>query len=234
MNPEPKQLVNQVKADRLADQLPLEITSVSPQKKNPDRFSLFHADIFLTGISSQTLLDFSIKKGDQLTVSLLQKLKNAEEYQSVKERCFRLLSGRDHGATELERKMKAKGFSSSVIEPVLDELKSKGFLSDLKYAEKFAHDKHHLNQWGPRKIEAALFKKGIPRQVTQKVLENLSKDLDPQQICVDLLMKRKKHFLREAEPFKQKQKMFRYLTGKGYEPAPVKKAISIMSERLNA
>ena len=209
----------------ISDKLPLKITSISPQKKRKDRFSLFHEDTFLVGVSSQTLIDLSLKKGVELTPFLFEKISDAEEYQKVKDTFYDYLSRRDHGSFELKQKALKKGFHSNIINDVLDEFDRKGLLNDESFAKKFAADKAEFKQWGPVKIKSALRKKGISKNIAEKTVHSITNDLDQVQICVDLLSKRKSHFLRETDPLKRKQKMYRYLAGKGFTGSVVTKAI---------
>ena len=53
--------------DELIPLLPLTITAIQVQKKNKERFSLYHEDRFLLGVSTQTLVSCSLKKGALLT-----------------------------------------------------------------------------------------------------------------------------------------------------------------------
>lgn len=220
--------------EKILQSLPLPITKISPQKKNGDRFSLFHKKTFLIGVSSQTLLDYSIQKGTQLTRDLFHRLSDSEEYQAVKDRCYRLLSGRDHGAEELKRKLIRKGFSESMSSQVVAEFREKDLLNDKSYAQKFAQDKYHLKQWGPRKIQSALFKKGVPNQIITEVIQELKSNINPVDTCIELALKRGRHFLREPDSFKRKQKIFRYLAGKGYSSDKIKKALPNIEKQLDA
>lgn len=209
----------------ISEKLPLKITSISPQKKRKDRFSLFHEDTFLVGVSSQTLIDHSLKKGVELTPFLFDQITQSEEYQKIKDTFYDYLSRRDHGSFELKQKGLKKGYPKEIIDDVIDELDQKGLLNDESFAKKFASDKADFKQWGPIKIKSALRKKGISKNIAEKAVQSITNDLDQQQICVDLLIKRKRHFLRESDPFKRKQKMYRYLAGKGFTGSFIKKAI---------
>ncbi len=183
--------------DDLQDDLPLAITDISVQKKNKERFSLYHNNRFLIGVSSQTLMEYSLQKGVVLTPSLYQKLKQAEELSAIKESCFRYLSRRDHASFELKNKLIKKGYCEQGISGVLNELVEKGYLDDEQFAIKFAREKAELNRWGPRKIKSALFKKGLSKNIVEKATKTIAEDLQQDQICVDLVLKRKRHFLRE-------------------------------------
>jgi len=234
MKPDSETKSNQISREQIVAKLPLSITSITPQKKNAERFSLYNGSTFLMGISGQTLLDFPIQKGTTLTTDLFYKLSRAEEYQKVKDRAYHLLSIRDHGAEELRRKLVKKGFTPEITGVVVEELHQNDLLNDLTYARKFAHDKQHLRQWGARKIEAALYNKGVPASVIKKVIVDLHENIDPADVCLEIALKRRKHFLREDDLNKRKQKIFRYLAGKGYSPETILKSISTILEHLDA
>jgi regulatory protein len=223
-----------VHEDILFQKLPLVITKITVQKKNSNRFSLFHKNEFLTGVSGKTLTDFSLQKGVELTSSLFQEIKQAEEYQIIKEKCFRYLGRRDHASFELKQKLSKKGFDEVTIVQVLDELAEKGFIDDEQFAIKFASDKAELSKWGPRKIKAALFKKGLKKSAIDRATKKITESLPQQQICVDLALKRKQHFLRENDPYKRKQKIFNYLAGRGFPGSVIKKSLSQITAKLDA
>lgn len=222
------------KQERLAAKLPLKITSISPQKKRGDRFSLFNDGDFLMGVSSQVLLDFSLKKGVELTPFLFRQIIEAEEYQKVKEKCYDLLSRRDHASFELKRKVSKKDYSPEVIDEVIAELEDKDLIDNQKFAVSFAKDKAEFKRWGPQKIISELIKKGIDPKTANIVVENQNQHLELDEICVDLALKKRRHFLREEDLFKRKQKIYRYLMGKGYQNNVIKTALPTILKKLHA
>jgi regulatory protein len=217
--------MNDDKFHKLKVILPVRITNIKPQKKRSDRYSLFHEDTFLIGLSGDTLLRYKVQKGDLFTVKLLQHIHRDEELQAIKDAGYRYLASRDHGSEELRRKIVKKGLSPELTEDVISDFKEEGLIDDRKFAEKFAADKLEFKKWGPVKIKTTLLKKGVDRDIAQKVTRNLSDNLEQQGICVDLLCKRRKHFLRETDTFKRKQKMYRYLAGKGFRSPDIRKAL---------
>lgn len=220
--------------DSIQSKLPLTVTRITVQKKNSDRYSLFHDDLFLIGINRKTLEEYSIQEGITLTFSLFQKLCEAEDLQSIREACFRYLSRRDHSAFELEQKVGKKGFPQHNIIRVIEDLTEKGYIDDEEFTQKFVSEKIELNRWGPRKIQSALFKKGINRKIIEKVLHKKTDDLQLQQICVDLVMKRKQYFLKEKDSFKRKQKIFRYLAGRGFSTSVTNSAYPQIKAKMHA
>ena len=217
--------MNDEKIDLLKELLPVKVTGIAPQKKRKDRFSLFHEETFLIGVSGSTLLSQNIRKETLLTRQLLVQILEDEEYQSAKDACYRYLSGRDHAARELQQKITRKGISVATAEKVIEQLEQKGLVDDYRFAEKFASDKMELKKWGPLKIKNALLRKGVNKSISEKVTRIITENLEQDGICVDLLRKRKAHFLRETDPMKRRQKMYRYLSGKGFYSREITDAI---------
>jgi len=213
--------------------LPIQITEIRIQKKNQNRFSLYHGKKFLIGVSSKTLADFSLQKGVILTPSLFTQLEQAEDYNAAKEAAFRYLGRRDHASFEIKLKLKKKGFREDLINSVLDVLLDNNFLNDESFATKFITDKSELNRWGRKKIESELYKKGIHRKTIQKTLNSFFDNLSQDQICLDLVIKRKKHFLREDDPYKRKMKIYNYLAGRGFTSSDIKKAMPKIAVELD-
>lgn len=230
----PERASTDADSPNIVSKLPLPVTRISVQKNNKDRFSLFYEDQYLIGISRKTRNDFSIEKGVALTPSLYRQLSDAEDLAAIRDACFRYLSGRDHSSFELKQKVGKKGYKESDIEHVIEELSDSGYLDDEKFAAKFVEEKTDLNQWGPKKIRSHLYKKGIDKKIIDGVLSQKTDDLQLQQICVDLVMKRKRHFLRENDDFKRKQKIYRYLAGRGFSASVIKKTLPRITEKLHA
>lgn len=228
---------SRAKADKnsaIENKLPLPVTKITIQKKNQDRFSLFHDKLFLIGISRKTRNDFSIEEGVTLTLSLFKQLNDAEDLVAIREACFRYLSRRDHSSSELKQKVSKKGYKESDIDQVIQNLSENGYLDDESFAAKFVEEKTELNQWGPKKIKSHLYKKGIDRKIIENVLSQQTDNLQQQQICVDLVLKRKRHFLREEDAYKRKQKIYRYLAGRGFSGSVIKKSLPRITDKLHA
>lgn len=207
--------------DEVAHDLPRTITSISIQKNNKERYSIFVDDEFLLGVAEDTLIKFNLAKGVQITHALLRKMQRAEGRFKVKAYMIKILGRRDHARKELFTKAIRKDYPKEVIEDVLDELQQKGYLNDANFADKFASEKSQLSKWGPAKIKAHLLKKGISRSVAEQSIEKAFENEDLQETFFNLVLKRKKRFLREEDPYKRKKKIFDHLARKGYRASSI-------------
>jgi regulatory protein len=207
--------------DEAAELLPGTISSISVQKNNKERYSIFVDDEFLIGVAEQTLIDFKLRKGVEVTPAMLRKIRRKEGRFKVKSYFIKRLGRRDHARKELFQKAIKKDYPKEVINNVLDELEEQGYLDETAFAEKFAADKSRHNKWGPAKIKAHLYKKGISRSVAENSIQKAFKDENLKETFTDLVLKRKRRFLREEDTYKRKKKVFDHLARKGYRPSDI-------------
>lgn len=200
---------------------------------NPNRFSLYHEEEFLIGVHSKTMIDYSLQKGVILTPSLFEQINHSEHHNAAREASFRYLGRRDHSSHELKQKLIKKGFQEVVIDELIEEFIEKGFLNDHSFSIKFITEKTELNRWGRKKIESELYKKGVQQKTIHESLKTVFDNLSQDQICLDLVMKRKRHFLRETDPYKRKMKIFNYLAGRGFTSSDIKKAMPQIATELD-
>jgi len=198
--------------------LPAEISAVSVQKKNKNRYSLFIGDSFLTGVSETTLLKLNLSKGTEITQSLLQRIRRLEGQHEVRSYLIKLLSYRAHTRKELYEKAIRKDYPKEIINNALDQIEQKGYLDEQAFAKNFAADKSSLSRWGPSKIKAHLLKKGVGKDNIEKAINEAFKEIDYKKTFLNLVLKRKSRFLKEKDLYKRKKKIFDYLKRKGFKP----------------
>jgi regulatory protein len=202
--------------------LPSIITAVTPQKKTCGRWSVFVDDEFLIGVDESVLLKNGLRKGVEMTPALFSTLQREEGRQTIKNYLLKLLSRRAHARQELFTKAsRKKDFSPEIVNDVLDELEEKDFIDDREFAQKFARDKNHLNDWGPVKIKAHLRQKGVDKHTAEEAVSNTFEEVDLDAQFRKLIKKRKKRFAREEHPLKRKKKVANYLQRKGYYASDV-------------
>lgn len=78
----------------------------------------------------------------------------------AREVALRLLTRREHGAGELQRKLEQRGVDRAEAREAVAELAGQGWQSDERFAEQFASD-HAARGDGPMKIRAAMQARGV-------------------------------------------------------------------------
>ena len=205
-------------------ELPVKIHRIEVQKKNAFRYSLYSEDGFITGISDSTLTKHNLKKGSVIDAQLYEALSEDEERWSIKEYLIRLLGRRDHASHELRLKGMKKSYDSDILNEIISELEDNGYLNNLAFAQKYAHDKFRFNEWGPNRIRIELIKKQIDKQIIEDVLDKEINRNEVVESIERLILKKKPSLLRTSEE-KRRKKIFDYLFRKGYDSNVILKEI---------
>ncbi len=88
-----------------------------------------------------------------------------------------LLSRRDHSEKELREKLRQKGFSEGADEAI-EKLRGYGYVDDRRFAARYAAELQRVKQFGKKRIEQELFRKGVDRGVIAETLEEMTFEAD--------------------------------------------------------
>ena len=76
---------------------------------------------------------------------------------------WRFLSRRERTEAEVRARLERNDVEAPLIDEVLDELMSGGYVDDAGYATRFAEDRRNLDGWGADRIERRLRELGVER-----------------------------------------------------------------------
>lgn len=133
--------------------------------------------------------------------------------------------------SEVRAKLYSWGLKSKEAENVIATLISEGFINEERFAKQYAGGKFRIKKWGKLKILNRLKQKNISEYcITRSMAE-----IDEQEYIQSLkkLLEKKAKSLRDANPLVKKNKIARYLIGKGYEAELVWEEINICFEANN-
>jgi len=88
-----------------------------------------------------------------------------ERLQHALDLAYRLLSRRDRTEAQVRDHLSARAVAGAIAEQTLEELRRAGYLDDARYARRFAEDRRTLDDWGARRIEQALLRAGVAREL---------------------------------------------------------------------
>jgi regulatory protein len=138
---------------------------------------------------------------------------------------FRILARRDHTQKELHAKLRQKGFDRAAIESALARCLELGYLDDAKTATIIAG---HLAEsgYGPLRVRQTLRQKGLDDAAVEKALARCG-DEETQVLSARRMLEKKASRLnREADPWKRRQKAYRFLAGRGFSSTVINRAIT--------
>jgi regulatory protein len=156
-------------------------------------------------------------------------MEDRPELNKAKKICWRLLGLRDHGERELAGKLKSKGFDAEIIAEAIDYFRELGYLNDRVFASNQARRLATGKGYGNSKITAFLLGKGLPEAIVEEAIIAARQDWSEVQALTSLIRK-KTTSGNIRNDLKGKQRLVRYLMGRGFPPGLIFEMIKRLKE----
>ncbi len=134
-----------------------------------------------------------------------------------------LCASSEYCSSDMEEKMKRWNMPEEARTRVLGQLISDGFIDDERYCRAFVHDKISYAKWGRRKLELALYRKGISKDVSNPILNTI-----PDETYIKILkplINTKIKSVHANSIYERNQKLFRFAAGRGFTTDLIRKCI---------
>lgn len=138
-------------------------------------------------------------------------------------RAAALCSRQEQCSGDIRRKLHSWGVEPGEHDQILDRLRQENFLDDERFARMFVMDKFRFNRWGKVKIGHALRQKGISGVTAELALSQIGPE-DCLEACMEVAGQ-KARSIKDTDPYIRRGKLFRYLSGRGFEPEIIGKAL---------
>ena len=144
------------------------------------------------------------------------------------ERAFALCARAEHCSAEILAKLRAWGVTQQNAFKILDELKSRRYVDDTRFANAFGRHQAVHNRWGKRKIELALRQKQIDPSTIREALEQIEG-----QFLIDNLTALLKSKIRTGiniDNPKGKARLMRFAIARGFSYDEFKSALNALND----
>lgn len=123
---------------------------------------------------------------------------------------------RERCSSEVKEKIRSLAIEDNLKVRLLEDLIERNIFDDTRFLEAFIGGKIRIKRWGRNKIKAALFAKKLSEDDIRNALEEyVDMELYREQLLH--LFTRKWDQLKNSKDYGTRQKLFRFLYGKGYE-----------------
>lgn len=131
-------------------------------------------------------------------------------------RIYRYCAYQERSHHEVKQKLFDLGLRTSDVDELTARLISEGFLNEERFAKAFAGGKFRMKKWGRLKIKNELEQQGL----TKKCIERGMKEIDAADYRKTLkeLVRKKAATVEDENPYRKKDKIARFVIGKGFEP----------------
>ena len=195
--------------------MPKTITQITVQKKRKNRCSIFLDDEYAFGLDQDIVLQFGLKKGDQLAEQQIEKILLNEEKKKAKDRALNFLSYRDRSEKEIRTKLKDVGYNEQIIDWVIKELKRLKFLDDKRFAQSYAQTQMITRPMGEYFLKRELKQKGINSELIEQTVEKVYEEKDQFSVAMELAQQRKKRY-QNIDDMKMKKRVSDFLLRRGF------------------
>lgn len=133
----------------------------------------------------------------------------------------------EHCSQEVLEKMRKWGLEETAQARCMEFLTREKYVDDVRYARFFINDKLKYNKWGRKKIEQALWLKGIGGEVSSSLLD----EVEEQRYMEVLLpmMREKWKTIRASTDYERSMKLIRWAMGRGYDNDLIKRCATEMA-----
>ncbi len=143
-----------------------------------------------------------------------------DPYRKALNTALRVLTRRDHSKHELSQKLKARGYAEEVIDEVISECERFDYINDKRTAQVFIRQLQRKG-YGRKRIRSQLYLKGLRSNHIQGVLSKSISEADECQCAEKIFQKHARRFDREKDRLKRKDKIYRFLYGRGFSKAVI-------------
>jgi regulatory protein len=175
-----------------------------------------------------------LKKNDEISDDRFSSLIKENRLFHIKQRAFRYLGRRQHSTSELQIKLKQKGYETELIKEVLGDLKQKNYLDDTEFAKMFVEEKIKLKLWSEQKLRSELIKRGIKSEIISDVLLNIISDEDKLNNAMTVAEKKYNALMnRGLNNETIKSKLITFLNSRGYNYDVIKEVCDELIKEEN-
>ncbi|MBX2927274.1 MAG: RecX family transcriptional regulator [Saprospiraceae bacterium] len=132
-------------------------------------------------------------------------LAKAQRYCAYQERCH----------SELRSKLIEWGVYGDVLEAILAELVTEGFLNEERYACTFARGKFRIKNWGRNRITQELRQRKVSDYCIRKAMQEIPEEEYRETLIA--VLQRKAAEIAGLDSYEQKARLLRYALQRGFE-----------------
>ena len=167
--------------------------------------------------------ELNLSKGKVLDEDEFNKLRDFNDYNLNFSKALNFISYRIRSKKEVYDKLRKENVSKNHIDKIISKLEEDGYIDDYRFTKAFFESKTEINKWSNRKIEYELINKGIDKSIIDEFSYNF-KELEFEN-AMDLVEKKLPQWENKFEGFKLKNKIYTFLSSKGFDYSIIEKVI---------
>ncbi len=149
---------------------------------------------------------------------------SSQDLKKAMDTAIRILARRSHACAEIRQKLRQRGFDADIIQAVISECERMNYLDDRQTAGQYFRELKNRG-WGAQKIRAEMRKKGLYGDLAESLISDYAESQEEREIARNVLEKKKAAFDRERDGRKRKEKIFRFLSSRGFSGSVISQVV---------
>ena len=201
-----------------------EITAITPQIKDKRRCNIYVDGRFCCGLTLEATVKNRLKVGQIVSPERLAEIQLESEKNTAFDKALTHISATQKTEKQMRDFLQGKGYLPTVIDYVVEKLRSYNFLNDGQYAE--AYVESLSKRKGSKLLRMELRGKGVSDAEIDAALDTLPAEREEETAKVLL----EKYMRGKVSDKATLQKAYRYLLGKGYDYEVIKSVLAAFGE----
>ncbi|MDE6058500.1 MAG: RecX family transcriptional regulator [Clostridia bacterium] len=200
----------------------MEITAITPQKKDKSRCNIEVDGRFYCGMKLETVMQNRLKAGDIVTGEQLSAMQLQSEKQTALDKALTHITVSMKTEKEIRDFLSRKGYLQDVSDFVVDKMKEYGYLDDALYAQQYTENA--AKRKGARLIAMELKRRGVDDETAREAVSNIENSEESARRVLEKYM-RSKEVNRETL-----KKAYAHLISKGFDYDTARSALKSLGE----
>ncbi len=185
------------------------ITEISEQKRDKKRVNLYLDNTFFCGLTLETVYNFHLKKGMEVSPSEIEEIQLNSEKNEAFDKSLSYISKAMKPKKTVKEYLQKKGYTEAVVNYCIDKLTEYKFIDDYAYC--VAYVRTYKESKGAKLIEQDLRLKGIDFNLIDKAIKQ---EINSQNGVVKKIALK---YMKGKEPTKENSaKLYKYILSKGF------------------
>jgi regulatory protein len=152
---------------------------------------------------------------------------DAQTVHRAKQQAYRLLAYRSQTSSELRDRLQRRGYTAPIIDEVLRQLASDGYIDDRKVALDWARYRLQSKPLGRRRLAWELQRRGVSSELLEEVLRDVYREFD-EVILAEQATRKRLRTKGLPRSVRDRQREARYLLSLGFDADTVEAALAAL------
>ena len=184
------------------------------KKTSKDKYKLFLDNNEVITLYEDVIIDNNLLIKKEIDNDTLNNLMNQNNDVYAYNVALNYISIKMRSIKEIKEYLIKKGFSTLIINKIIDKLINNGYLNDVNFTKAFINDQINLSTKGPYKIRKELVKYGVDESIIESEISNIDNNIIKEKLS-GLIKKQVK--IKKGSVNSLKLKLVSYFTNLGYD-----------------